>query len=259
MVHTRAIIRDVDRRPWALPRLPWVMLQTWNRQLFMHWPVPVAVLRPLVPPLLTIDTFEGTAYVGITPFLQTVRVRALPPIPTAADFPEVNLRTYVRVGGRAGIYFFSLDAGSALAVLTARTALRLPYYRAELEVIPSGEWTNYQSRRKDHRAELAVRYRPQGPVFEALPGTLVHFLTERYAFFNVVAGGAVLRTDLHHRPWPLQHAEAELTRNTLGAAHGIPLGEKPPLLHYSERQETLIWPPLPARRERGWRPAPIRT
>lgn len=235
----------VGHRPWPLPDGPWVLFQSWRDLLFAHWPVPAEHLRSLVPSGLEVDTFDGSGWVGLTPFrLMGLRARWLPPVPGLSSFPEMNLRTYVRVGERPGIHFFSLDAASRLAVAGARALYRLPYHRARMTMERRGDWIRYRSRRVSNPdAEFAGRYRPVGRVGRAGPGTLEAFLTERYALYTVLGDGTVLRGQIHHPPWPLQEAEADIRRNGVPQAHGIRLPDRPPLLHFSARQDTLVWPP----------------
>jgi uncharacterized protein YqjF (DUF2071 family) len=242
------IERDVAHRPFPLPRAPWVMFQSWRTLLFAHWPLPHEVLRPLVPEQLVLEEFNGSAWIGLTPFrVAELHLRLLPPLLGLSSFPEMNLRTYVQFGGTPGIFFFSLDAGNLLAVLGARLGYRLPYHDAEMLIEQRGDWFEYRSRRRDDSgAEFIGRYRPVGAVFQAQPGTLEHFLTERYTLYTVLRSGRILRGHIHHRPWSLQHAEAEIERNTVAASRGITLPERAPLLHFSRRQDTLIWPPMPA-------------
>jgi len=219
------------------------MFQSWQEQLFMHWPVQRAMLRELVPKELPLDTYHGTAYVGVTPFLiSDLHVRLLPPLPGVSRFLETNLRTYVNVAGKPGVFFFSLDAASRLAVAGARASFHLPYFFAEMESQRQGTWIRYQSSRKNHAAELTVAYRPIGDSFHAAPGTLEHFLIERYALY-VVHRRRVIRGDIHHRQWKLQPAAATIELNTVPRAHNIELPAIEPLLHYSARQDTLIWLP----------------
>ncbi|MEX2581634.1 MAG: DUF2071 domain-containing protein [Gemmatimonadota bacterium] len=228
-----------------MPAGPWVMFQSWRELLFAHWPIDRRTLRPLVPPELELEECQGSAWLGLTPFRLTgLRPRFLPPVPVLSEFPEMNLRTYVRVGGKSGIFFFSLDAASALAVIGARIGFRLPYFRAEMSIRKRDDWYHYRSRRSGGSpAEFVGRYRPIGAVFEPNRGTLEYFLTERYALYSVLNDGRILRGEIHHRPWPLQHAEAEIERNSVPSAHRITLPPVPPLLHYAARQDTLIWPP----------------
>lgn len=246
MADTRAIQRVVEHRPWPLPSLPWVMFQSWRDLLFAHWPIPADSLRPLVPPPLVLEEYDGSAWLGLTPFrIADLHARGIPPIPGLAAFPEMNLRTYVRHDDRPGIFFLSLDADHRLAVLAARATYRLPYRKATMRVERQGEDVVYDSRREDDPvpADFSARYRPAGDVFTALPGTLEYFLVERYALYTVPREGSVLRADIHHPPWPLQPAEAEIRTNTVPSAHGIALPDRPPLLHFSARQDTLIWLP----------------
>jgi uncharacterized protein YqjF (DUF2071 family) len=233
-----------DHRPWPLPDRSWVQGQTWCDLLFAHWPLPVEVLAPLVAPRLPLDTFDGMAWLGVTPFeVRGLRVRATPPLPWISSFPETNVRTYVTVDGKPGIHFFSLDAASRFAVLAARLTYGLPYFRAEMSVRRTGPVVAYRSRRVDEReAALAVDYWPVGPTRAAAPGTLEHFLTERYCLYNVV-GGRVHRADIHHPPWPLQDAEARFAVNTMAAPLGLELRDPPTLLHVAARQDVVIWAP----------------
>lgn len=244
MCNTEAIARDVGHRPWPLSAAPWIMVQRWQRLLFAHWRVPASALRGLVPAPLVLDEYDGSAWVALTPFhLTGLRLRGLPVLPAASDFPETNLRTYVRHGDRPGVFFFTLEAASRTAVTAARALFRLPYHLARMSIAERGDWTDYRTERVHGDAELVCSYRPVGEAFRPRPGSREHFLTERYALYTVLRNGRVLRGDIHHAPWSLQPAEAHLERNTIAAAHDVPLGEGGPLLHYSAVQDTLIWAP----------------
>jgi uncharacterized protein YqjF (DUF2071 family) len=243
-----ALLKHTDHRPWPLPGGRWVMRQSWLDLLFVHWPVEPAALRPLVPAALELDLHDGAAWVGIVPFrAHGTRLRGLPPVPGAAAFPELNLRTYVRHGGRPGVWFFSLDAASRLAVRAARAWFGLPYFDAEMAAAERDGWIDYTSRRT-HRgappAELCARYRPMGPAERAAPGSLDAFLVERYCLY-ALRRGALVRGEIHHPPWPLQPAELELDRESLAAASGIALPARAPLLHFARRLDVLFWPPRP--------------
>jgi uncharacterized protein len=243
------ILAARDHRPWRLPAGPWMMLQSWQTLLFAHWRVEPSSVRALVPEELELDLHGGAAWIGVTPFLLSgLRLRLMPSLPGVSEFPELNLRTYVRCHGRAGIFFFSLDAGSRLAVAGARSFFGLPYRKAVMEMEQAGGWTRFRSQRADGSAAFRARYRPTGDVFQPRPGSLEAFLTERYALFTVLRSGKVLRGDIHHAPWPLQAAEGEVSAGALAEAEGVVLPEGEPRLHYSERQDTLIWPPVPAER-----------
>ena len=223
------------------------MFQRWHELLFAHWPIPAERVRPLVPSALGLDTFDGLAWIGIVPFRMTrVRLRGTPALPGLSAFPELNVRTYVRHGERRGVWFFSLDAASRLAVRAARSWFHLPYFDAEMECAERAGEIHYRSSRT-HRgapaAEFRGRYAPSTPIELARPGTLEHFLTERYCLFAAGPRGRLLRGDIHHSPWPLQRAQAELATNTMAAASGLELPTIPPLLHFTRVLDVLIWAP----------------
>jgi uncharacterized protein len=218
------------------------MGQTWNHLLFVHYRVPVGSLRAHVPEGLEVQEHSGSGWLGVTPFAITgLRARGLPAFPLVSAFRELNVRTYVTRDGKPGIWFFSLDASSRLAVEAARRLYRLPYFRADIACTVAGDRVDYECRR-DVKTEFGAGYEPTGPVAAAARGSLEHFLTERYCLY-AEHGGRLYRADIHHRPWPLQPAEAELDRNTM-APGGVELGGEP-LLHFSKRQDVVIWPLSP--------------
>jgi hypothetical protein len=169
-----------------------------------------------------------------------IRARWMPPLPGLSAFPELNVRTYVTYRGKPGVYFFSLDAGSWLAAWVARMTYHLPYFCAHMRVHEKDGWIQYHSLRNSG-AELNARYRPTGPVRLRQPGTLEHWLTERYCLYTLVRN-SIYRAEIHHEPWPLQDADGEFSVNTLGIAAGIKLPEIQPLLHFAKRLEVLVWP-----------------
>src|SRR5690606_3961365 len=132
---------------------------------------------------------------------------------------------------------------SRVAVIAARTIYRLPYRSAEMRAETEASWVVYRSRRPDGSAEFAARYRPAGSAFTPKPGTLEHFLTQRYALYVVLRDRTVVRGDIHHHPWALHPAEALIERNAVASAEGIGLPDRSPLLHFSNRQDALVWPP----------------
>jgi hypothetical protein len=239
------ILNETRHRPWPMPEAPWIMTQTWHRLLFAHWPVETEALRRLVPDRLPLDVYDGRSWVGIVPFeMANVSPRGVPSLPFVSAFPELNVRTYVTVDGKPGVYFFSLDAGSAIASAAARTLFGLPYYTASMQVAHDGGEVRYVSRRETNAgpaAEFSARYRPSGPVIPPARGSLEYVLTERYCLYTVDRSGRIFRLEIHHPPWPLQNAEAEIAANTMAAAAGIVLPGDPPLLHFSERQDMVAW------------------
>lgn len=248
--HERAAIEaalaTTAHRPWPMPTHPWIMYQRWERLLFAHWPVDAAALRAHVPPPFVIDQYDGRAWITLAPFdLAKLRGRGVPGIPGASSFPELNVRTYVQLGDKPGVFFFSLDAASPLAVMGARAAYALPYYLARMSIEREGEWIRYSSVREE-RAVFEARYRPIGETFVSEPGSLDAFLAERYALYAARGPNRVQRTDVHHLPWRMQRAELEIERNTMLDVLGIDVPERPPLLQYSERQDVLVWAPRAA-------------
>jgi len=234
-----------EHRPWPLPSQPWVMAQVWHDLLFAHWPIPAAEMAALLPPGLALDTWEGEAWVAVVPFrMSGVRPRPLPALPWLSAFPELNVRTYVRMGDKPGVYFFSLDAANPIAVAIARALFHLPYFRAQMKCQAEGDEIHYQSRRT-HRgappAELRGSYRPTGPVYTATRESLEAWLTERYCLYSVDRQGRIHRGEIHHAPWPLQKAEALFERNSPAQASGLYLPKTPPLLHFARRLDVLAW------------------
>jgi uncharacterized protein len=221
----------------------WIMRQTWRDLLFAHWPVPAEVLRPAVPAVLPIDVREGTAWIGVTPFEVTgLRGRWMPPIPGLSRFAEVNVRTYVDLGGKPGIWFLSLDAANRAAVAAARRGYRLPYFHAAMQIERDGGHVRFESRRRDGpSAEVGMRYTPGEPAGDELG----RWLTERYCLYAVDEHQRVLRADIQHRPWALREARVTLERNTMAAPYGIELDGPPPVVHYGARKDVVFWPLRP--------------
>lgn len=240
----QGVLEVVEHRPWPLPDGPWIMTQSWHDLLFAHWPLPPGALRDKVPEAYPIDTFDGHAWIGVIPFHMTnVAPRGIPALPWVSAFPELNVRTYVTVDGKPGVFFLSLDAGNPLAVRAARALFSLPYYSAVMDVGSKDGWIHYDSRRSEEpAAAFAGRYRPSGPARKPVRGTLEHFLTERYCLYTIDSEQRPYRLEIHHPPWPLQPAELDLSVNTMAQAAGVQLPDSGPLLHFSRRQDMVAWP-----------------
>ena len=232
-------LRETEHRPWPVPEdRPWVMGQTWDNLLFAHWRVPAAELRPLVPDGLEVEEHDGSAWLGVTPFVVTgLRARGLLPLPHVSSFRELNVRTYVTEGGKPGIWFFSLDASSRVAVAAARLLYRLPYFHADILFRRRGTTILFDSSRDDGKA-FSASYKPNGPPVPADTGSLAAFLTERYCLY-AEHERQLYRAEIHHRPWPLQPVEAELQLNTMPPPSLRLEGD--PVFHYSARQDVVIW------------------
>lgn len=252
------ILRQTAHRPWPLPARPWRMLQSWHDLLFAHWPVPVAMLRPHIPPSLAIDTVDGTAWLSVVPFhMRGVRPRNLPAVPWLSAFAELNVRTYVHRPGpsdapthtKPGVFFFSLDAANPLAVEIARSVYHLPYFNARMSTRELAGAIHYASRRTDARSphtecpgEFQAVYAPTGGISPAAPGTLDYWLAERYALYTADPRGRLYCGEIHHAPWPLQPAEADIQINTLAPSVGLGLPDIPPLVQFARRLDVIIWP-----------------
>jgi uncharacterized protein YqjF (DUF2071 family) len=246
----REYLVRTSHSPRPLPSGRWVMTQRWNDLLFAHWPISPASIAPLIPDGLQVDTYHGSAWLGVVPFwMDRIKLRGLPAIPFASSFPELNLRTYVRdqQTGTPGVFFLSLDANNLLGVTFARVVYSLPYHWAEMKLEQRSEREfAFYSRRRGTRTPVIFKalYRGLGPtrkLAEAHSGSLEYFLTERYCFFTRGRGGEPMRANVHHIPWPLEEAEAEIEQNDLPAAAGIRLPNQEPVLHYSRRLAVYVW------------------
>jgi uncharacterized protein len=243
------VLEETAHRPWPLPRESWFMGQIWLNLLFAHWRLSPQALEAVVPAQLPLDNRDGSAWLGVTPFcVRGLRLRGTAPAPGVSTFAELNVRTYVTVGGRPGIYFLSLDAASWAAVAAARRAYRLPYFRSRIAMRESEEVVRFDATRISRDGEPAgfsARYGPAGPLLPQRNGSLERWLAERYCLYALDQGGRILHGEIHHPPWPLRPAWAEIEENTMTRPFGIDLiGE--PLLHCSARQDVALWPLAPA-------------
>jgi len=232
-------------RPHGMP----IMHQAWGKLLFMHWRIPESSLRPLIPERLTIDTFDGSAWIAVTPFTMW-DIRAFPPylpsVPGLSRMHELNVRTYVHLDNFPGVWFFSLDANSSVAVLTARTFFRLPYFNAEMSLEQEHETIIYSSRRTEDdapAAEFSATWRIGETLPLSRPDSLEFFLTERYCLY-AAHKQKLYRCRIFHEPWALRKAELSSIDSTMVEAHGFatPIGE--PLLCYAENVSVDVWPLL---------------
>lgn len=240
------LLAETRHRPYPLPGGRVYGTMCWHDLLFAHYRVDVAALRAVVPAALELDLHRGDAWLGVVPFYMShVGLPHCNRVPGLSAFEELNVRTYVKVAGRAGVYFFSLDAACWPAVLGARAGFRLPYFWADMQLRRSGAAIHFESRRRiGPPASFEAHYRPTSEVRCSEAGSLEHWLTERYCLYTLDGSGAALRCDIHHLPWPLQSAEASLERLDMTRAIGLQLQGKP-LLHFARRLDVLAWPLSP--------------
>ena len=240
MAHS--FLNHLDHRPWELPTSPWVWRQSWQDLLFAHWPVDASLLQRFVPSPIRVQEFEGTSWIGLVPFrMAGVMRRPLPDLPWISAFPELNVRVYVEHDGRPGVWFLSLDATNQLAVWAARRYFHLPYHQARISLRELDGGIQYSAQRAAGGPAFEACYRPISAPYESQAGTLEHWLTERYCLYAQAPDGAILRNEVHHIPWPLQKAEAEITQNSYFAAHGLDIGGPPALLHFASRIDVVVW------------------
>jgi uncharacterized protein YqjF (DUF2071 family) len=222
------------------------MTMSWHDLLFVHYRGDPEKLAGTIPSGLTLDTFEGEAYVSVVPFRMThVGPRGLNFLPGVSAFPELNVRTYVTAGEKPGVWFYSLDAASSLAVEAARTFFHLPYLRALMTCRRDDSgWIRYESVRQDVRgkpARFAARYRGLGSARRAAAGSLEEFLTERYCLYSADRAGRVHRGHIHHLPWPIRDAQLELETDTMPDAAALSVGRQDPIVHFAERLDVIAW------------------
>ena len=221
------------------------MHQTWGKLLFMHWRIEERELRPLIPKGLEIDTFDGTAWIGIIPFTMW-DIRAFPPylpaVPSLSSAHELNVRTYVHYGRVPGVWFFSLDCNSTAAVMAARAFYHLPYFNADIELEQRANTIDYSCRRtNDPPAQFKASWNIGETVPFSHPDSLEFFLTERYCLYSA-NDGDLYRARIFHQPWPLQKATMNSYESTMIEALGMAAREGEPVLNYAEELDVDIWP-----------------
>ncbi|MGO1060786.1 YqjF family protein [Planococcus sp. FY231025] len=223
----------------------WVMMQEWHDLLFLHWPVPAGWLEDRIPEELELDLFDGEAWVGVVPFkAKATRLRFGPPIPGLKEYLELNVRTYVKYHGQAGVYFFSLDADSPLAVSAASFGGFLPYRRASIEMERHGNKTSFISRcteRGEYPEELRLEYSLASGTVKANP--LEIWLTERYCLWTKPKT-QLYRVDIEHSPWELNYIKGEIYRNSMAAFLPYDLHSIRPLAHSGGSQRVRFYPPV---------------
>lgn len=222
----------IGHRPWPLPQKPWFWRQSWLDLAFIHHRVEATNLEALLPAGVELERFDGTAWIGLVPFrMAGVMRRPLPDLPFLSTFPELNVRTYVTVDGKPGVWFFSLDAASRTVVFGGRNFYNLPYHVARMRHRETEGWYAFSSLRCRDGARFEARFRPQGEPFFAELGTFEHWATERYCLYSHSPRG-LARVEVHHAPWPLQRVEM-ISEGNLLEPLGIEVLPGEPVCHFS--------------------------
>lgn len=232
----------VSERALPLPQLPWIMRQTWNHSLFIHYPIHMDTLRQLVPDTFPLDSYNGWGWIGLVVFdMEQVKLRNFP---IFSAFPELNIRTYVMINGKPGVYFFSLDATNLPVVIGSRLFNHIPYYHASIERQQERNSFSFRICRKQHPSIMldCTYATTSNASYVAEKGSFDEWLLERYCFYTTTRKGHVVRCDIAHHPWHLQQVKAEICENTVLSGQGIHVESVPPVLHYGQRVDVRIWP-----------------
>lgn len=242
MQHPLAV---THHRPWPLPKKPHRWRQQWLDLLFAHWHIPSSLIQPIIPKPLVLEQEDGMAWIAVVPFkMADVAPRFLPAIPGLSAFPEINLRAYVHYQGKPGVWFFSLDASQPIAVWAAKRMFHLPYFQSKIQMTMQQDAVRYDSLRQNTtNARFSGVYRGKGKVFLSEKGSIEHLLTERYCMYAQNKSGQLFRTEVHHEPWPLQHAELQIQHLELTQWLGFELTSPPDLLHFSKGVRVIAWQP----------------
>ncbi|MBI1880661.1 MAG: DUF2071 domain-containing protein, partial [Chloroflexi bacterium] len=227
-------------------RLPWLMALNEEHVLFMHWPIPAEHLRPLVPTQMELDTYDGQAWLSLIPLrMGSLHLRWLPPIPGTSTIIQVGLRTYIHVNHEPAIYYLTQYADNDLYIWVARYLFQLPYHKARMTFSPQQAGFHFECHEPASGAEFVASYRPVGQPSPATPGSLEHFLLERYTLFSQSPAGKLYRGVVGHAPWPVQQIEVDIERNTIPSVMGLTLPPAAPLLHFSPGVHDIAWLVLP--------------
>ena len=255
---------DIDRiAPTRRPAGQAVGYHTWRNLSFLHWKFPPELIAPLLPPGLSLDTFDGDAWVGLVPFyMANVRPRWFCAVPGLSNFCETNVRTYVHYqGSDPGVWFLSLEASNSIAVLAARLGWHLPYFRSVMHLSIEGTLHQYNCRRlwpspRHVGCQVTALFGPllgaddpdrPRPAGQALPGTLEHFLIERYLLYAEGRRGDLYCGQVHHPPYPVRQIELLQCKDTLLGSHGLEVARPPDHIAGSLGVDVEIFPLNPVR------------
>jgi len=233
-------------RPWPLPKSRWKWRQTWRKLAFIHYRIEPRKLAAFIPPPLNLESFDGSAWLSVVPFeMFEVAPRWMPPVPSLSHFPELNIRTYVVIDGRPGVWFFSLDADSWPVVLGGRWSYGVPYFKAGMQISQTDGGFLFTSVRRGGTCRFRARYQPIGPTFHAEPGSFEHWISERYCLYSSKQG-RVHRVDVHHPPWPLQAVSLEIDESSMLQTQGLSPSVGAPICYYSPGVDVVSFGPVRA-------------
>lgn len=233
----------LEHRPWPLPEVEWNWRQSWMDLAFIHYRVDSRAIAKFLPHNLTIQEHDGSAWVGVVPFkMSGVMRRPFPDMPGFSNFLELNVRTYVERDGKPGVWFFSLDTNSLPFVFGGRYVYGLPYHHARQRLTTDDVWQHFTSTRISSDASFDARYHPTGDLYFAEKGSFDHWATERYCLYSYSKRRGTERVDVHHAPWPLQRAEAEIRDIGILKAAGIDPLDSSPVCHFSRGVHVVSYP-----------------
>jgi uncharacterized protein YqjF (DUF2071 family) len=227
----------------SMPYEKWIMKQSWKNVFFIHLPVSAPSLRPHIPSCLDLDVYEGEPWISLVLFtIEGIYLKGIP-FSVVSAFPEINVRTYISYNKRPGVFFLSLDAKHWATYTIAKKWYHLPYYESQISVKQTNQFTSYNSIRKDRKvvpAEFKGTLKSLSETFYSKQNSLEYWLTERYYLYSSNQGKDAFRAKIHHEPWQLQEAKAEINANTLISSMNIlPLNEDP-IVHFSTGTNVLI-------------------
>lgn len=229
------LLVQIEHRPWELPKGNWKYYQEWNNTLFLHWAVPADILQKYIPKNLSLDTFEGNAYVSLVAFtMEKIRPRQLPAVAYISDFHEINLRTYIDIDNKKGVYFISMEAGKSLSAFIARSMSGLPYEKA----LMFRDDKRYTSKNAKRDFELDAVFEIKESI--ATKTNLDRWLTERYSLY-LDEKSNLYRYEVHHKEWEIKNVEFKTLKLKYKIGDLDLSKQKPDLMHYSDGVKVLAW------------------
>ena len=233
------LLKDTKHRPWGLPTTPWKFYQEWRDAIFLHYKVDKDLLKQFIPIDLELDIFDGDAWVSVVAFTMIkARPKNLPSFSPISDFHEVNIRTYVRKGDKAGVYFLSIEASKFLSTLIAKNVSGLPYRSSN---ISREKLKTFTSRNSYYNDLLLIEYKVEQNSSKTKfdKSDLDKWLTEKYALFQDYQN-ALIKYEIHHSEWPLNKIEIKNFDIRYDRFASL-INNKPDLVHYSDGVQVIAW------------------